>query len=637
MGTKDHARFTYSPLTDAKTNIRLINIATDPTKPPQTERLRISVLTRLLDHLPAYHAISYAWGKPSEAEEITVVIDDGEEYMTVGKNCANVLRQVAHFETAKYYWVDAICINQNDENEKGAQISMMGRIFSGAENVLACIGMPPVDGQFPTYLLRKFDDYLRTNGQSTGTFIKEIKHGSSPESARLLQLSERWVNQLSHEDTVRFSQSLDEIAGISYFKRIWILQEVFLARHIRVFYGFDELSLATLLFWREHSRPDHSYRGGDNSSPLLYTKLRQSGSGSAYVESLRMGVGDFSEAFFTEKGGSRLGAANDDFLCRCALAIELNDAKDPISLGDVLDLCETRSCKDPRDTVYGTLALANWSDAREMTLDGKCHRPTEKTLRPDYTRSALDLAKDILPYFNTIDQTLQIFNMLKLRLTGTRISDELVRRQHSVSSDLIESDDCVLSSAKRSSQKHVQVAGGCVQITRDGPWRLKHCEGQSGRYCRILDSNAALCGLGNAGISTGDWVFPTFSGFGFALRQISANSLFYAVVGRITWLPQAMLDDAQVTAFILVIGIDDIVAHLMQSDEFWDNWSDRTRPKQALQVALNLPFCAASYSSFAVIPGEKRKTLREAFKDDKSVEFITITLLLEWRHRLSKM
>jgi hypothetical protein len=108
-------------------------------------------------------------------------------------------------------------------------------------------------------------------------------------------------------------------------------------------------------------------------------------------------------------------------------------------------------------------------------------------------------------------------------------------------------------------------------------------------------------------------------------------------VGRITWLPQAMLDDAQVTAFILVIGIDDIVAHLMQSDEFWDNWSDRTGPKQALQVALNLPFCAASYSSFAVIPGEKRKTLREAFKDDKSVEFITITLLLEWRHRLSEM
>jgi hypothetical protein len=60
-----------------------------------------------------------------EEEEITVDTGDGKEHMTVRRNCANVLRQLAHFKTTKYYWVDAICINQDDQHEKGFQVDMM--------------------------------------------------------------------------------------------------------------------------------------------------------------------------------------------------------------------------------------------------------------------------------------------------------------------------------------------------------------------------------------------------------------------------------------------------------------------------------------------------------------------------------
>ena len=48
--------------------------------------------------------------------------------MTVRKNCADVLRQVQHFKTSKYHWVDAMCIDQQNIPEKNVQVATMGAI-----------------------------------------------------------------------------------------------------------------------------------------------------------------------------------------------------------------------------------------------------------------------------------------------------------------------------------------------------------------------------------------------------------------------------------------------------------------------------------------------------------------------------
>lgn len=35
------------------------------------------------------------------------------------------------------FWIDAVCINQNDPQEKAAQIRLMGAVYSSAARVLA--------------------------------------------------------------------------------------------------------------------------------------------------------------------------------------------------------------------------------------------------------------------------------------------------------------------------------------------------------------------------------------------------------------------------------------------------------------------------------------------------------------------
>ena len=76
--------------------------------------------------------------------------------MTVRRNCADVLRQLARLKTTEYYWVDAICINQSDHHEKGVQVNIIGKIFRQAECVLACIGMPHGNSRSLTQWLRGF-------------------------------------------------------------------------------------------------------------------------------------------------------------------------------------------------------------------------------------------------------------------------------------------------------------------------------------------------------------------------------------------------------------------------------------------------------------------------------------------------
>lgn len=46
------------------------------------------------------------------------------------------------FDIARYYVIDAICIDQGSAQEKNGQVAIMGEIFSRAELVLACLGSP---------------------------------------------------------------------------------------------------------------------------------------------------------------------------------------------------------------------------------------------------------------------------------------------------------------------------------------------------------------------------------------------------------------------------------------------------------------------------------------------------------------
>jgi hypothetical protein len=121
-----------TPLPDSTTHFRLLHI----TRGDFEQHVECELYTWPIDGAPPYCAISYTWGDPANAAEITL---NGRPFM--GRtNCECVLQQAFTTKASKYYWVDALCIDQLATQEKNHQVGIMGQIYSAAEHVFAYVG-----------------------------------------------------------------------------------------------------------------------------------------------------------------------------------------------------------------------------------------------------------------------------------------------------------------------------------------------------------------------------------------------------------------------------------------------------------------------------------------------------------------
>ena len=88
-----------------------------------------------LDANPRYEAISYSWDGQASNQE---VLCSGRPLL-VTLNAALVLRYLREPKQPRWVWIDSICINQNDMQEKTGQVRMMREIYSKAAEVLLWI------------------------------------------------------------------------------------------------------------------------------------------------------------------------------------------------------------------------------------------------------------------------------------------------------------------------------------------------------------------------------------------------------------------------------------------------------------------------------------------------------------------
>lgn len=85
----------------------------------------------------------------------------GNECLDVAANLHAALRRLRLAEVTRWLWVDALCINQLDEDEKARQINIMGLIFSRAFRVIVWLG-EEADGSS-----MMFDNSLRSKSRSS--------------------------------------------------------------------------------------------------------------------------------------------------------------------------------------------------------------------------------------------------------------------------------------------------------------------------------------------------------------------------------------------------------------------------------------------------------------------------------------
>lgn len=126
----DSALYQYEPL-QSPSHIRILKIEPGD----QTTSLRCSLIQMSLDDGPIFEALSYAWG---EANHLYEVGCDGK-IIKITQNLHDALESM-RLKGIKLLWADAICINQKDPIERGAQVQLMSRIYSQADRVLLWLG-----------------------------------------------------------------------------------------------------------------------------------------------------------------------------------------------------------------------------------------------------------------------------------------------------------------------------------------------------------------------------------------------------------------------------------------------------------------------------------------------------------------
>lgn len=128
-----HPDFEYPPLTDPLNQFRLLECSTEESYSGHLT-LRTYPLQRMRRE---YVAISYVWGKTTDLMQIVV----NNQPFAVTSTAEVALRQVTQHKLARYIWLDAICIDQANDEERGHQVRNMGCIYSFAKGTAASTGM----------------------------------------------------------------------------------------------------------------------------------------------------------------------------------------------------------------------------------------------------------------------------------------------------------------------------------------------------------------------------------------------------------------------------------------------------------------------------------------------------------------
>ncbi|KAE9375993.1 HET-domain-containing protein [Stipitochalara longipes BDJ] len=121
----------YSPLLSTR-HIRVLHI----TPGISTEEISCSLETICLDDQLLYSALSYVWGAPSPTQYIRL----NSVRKAVTPNLHSALRNIRKLDESAVFWIDALCINQEDINERTQQVQLMREVYSHAQATILWLG-----------------------------------------------------------------------------------------------------------------------------------------------------------------------------------------------------------------------------------------------------------------------------------------------------------------------------------------------------------------------------------------------------------------------------------------------------------------------------------------------------------------
>lgn len=263
-GIEDHfgqmSPYTHQPL--ASGHIRLLRVCWTMapslkhvfpwTEPQKTLELQTSCVD--LDEEREYSAVSYVWGE----DPASVAILCNAEPLLVTPSAYEML---AHLDDDKEYWVDAVCIDQNNLDEKALQIPFMYQVYSRADRVLIWLGCSD------PYL-----DAFMADAQRVFALAEDWQ-------ARDRTGRADWRGKDWPVDGSDWWHGWNRFIGHPWFERLWTFQEVALARPGSAYMLYDTTDIHVSSFFDFFIRADTHYRSylsidDNNFDPVTGEQLR---------------------------------------------------------------------------------------------------------------------------------------------------------------------------------------------------------------------------------------------------------------------------------------------------------------------------------------------------------------------------
>jgi hypothetical protein len=259
--------YAYRPLPqDGSHHIRVLRFDTSEDA-LRLDNLSCSMINDFDPREACYYAISYTWGDATRRSTIWI---DGVP-VSVPENTYNALRQVRCYSPNQdattaatdciYLWIDAVCINQEDAEEKGYQVSRMNLVYSQATAVLIWLGSGSGYGTETLDTIQLVFNHMNGFFEGTGIDINNpgvlgrIMSSRAPSqmgkifgvlpqdepnpdlpgaTAQLLLTTDQW-------------HLLKDLYSCTWFKRLWVIQEISLNPRRVCFYGSASISADAVL------------------------------------------------------------------------------------------------------------------------------------------------------------------------------------------------------------------------------------------------------------------------------------------------------------------------------------------------------------------------------------------------------
>ncbi|UKZ88666.1 uncharacterized protein TrAFT101_004410 [Trichoderma asperellum] len=185
-----------------------------------------------LNAAPRYFALSYSWG--THAQEVPIYIDG--QVLLVAPSQANAIRRLLELWNTKngnsstpsyyfntpieYVWIDRICINQQDTEERSSQVQFMRAIYSQAVRTLIWLGHE-ADLCFDAWkLVDQIYDVLKRENPAA-KYLADIPLNTYSNARHRRSGLPAWDHAVWGH--------LERLFQLPWFTRVWVIQEVVLS------------------------------------------------------------------------------------------------------------------------------------------------------------------------------------------------------------------------------------------------------------------------------------------------------------------------------------------------------------------------------------------------------------------------